>query len=526
MAPKLAYRRGKREGGEEPMSKHQIRSGDGKWTEQRGVGRLNPRRETKIQVMQVGFAMLEVGSISPKNTKAVLIKNIIDAALGAICWWTVGHGFAYGKDAGGFIGTSDFAFANSDLQFQEEGINFAKWFFHWAFAATAATVVSGAVAERVKMIAYLQLSFFVTFFIYPAVVHWAWSEGGWASPFRCRRFTTTEDYRQCLEQGRALLLGCGAVDFAGSGVVHMTGGITALIAAAVIQPRTGKFRSDGTINRMPQQSPALQTLGALILWVGSYGFSGGSVGAVSDGRSALVAAAMVNNTIATAASVLSMGLLMRTLHKKFDSGHLNNGIISGLVSINASGPMVRPEGAFIIGSLASAVYMLGVKGLKRLKIDDVVQASAVHFGCGMWGVISAGLFITKERYRNMYSDGVYADPDRDDRCCGVFYGCSGRLLGANLVLMITMGVWVAGLSYLALMGIKATVGLRVPINVEERGMDRSRHGRNAKTSGALRRALRATGADRSTPSSQRPSLKPSRTGSPRPAAPILPHWKE
>eukprot|EP00904_Undaria_pinnatifida_P003060 jgi/Undpi1/12755/HiC_scaffold_6.g02423.m1 len=424
--------------------------------------------------MQVGFAMLEVGSISPKNTKAVLIKNLTDAALGAICWWTLGNGFAYGTDAGGFIGTDQFAFTNTHFTGNEQGMAYAQWFFQWAFAATAATVVSGAVAERVKIVAYVQISICIIFFIYPVVVHWGWSEGGWASPYRCDFALTNEEYVDCRADARPLLLGCGATDFAGAGIVHMTGaGIAALIAAKVVQTRTGRFRLDGTLNRLPQQSPALQTLGALILW-------------------------------------------------------LNNGILSGLVAISASGPLVLPEGAFIVGILASAFYLLGVEALRLLRIDDVVQASAVHFGCGIWGLISVALLTSEHRYQDVYSYGMDVD-DEGTKCCGLLYGCGGRLLGANLLFMLALVAWVGTLSYLALMAIKHSVGLRVPLHVEEMGMDKSRHGRQSRGSIALRRALRsAAGPENrsSTSSSRRPSLKSSQTISPRAPPAQLAHWRD
>lgn len=191
-----------------------------------------------------------------------------------------------------------------------------------------------------------------------------------------------------------------------------------MVGAKLVRPRTRRFRPNGTLNRMPQQSPALQTLGALILWVGWYGFNGGSVGTVSNGRTALVAGAVVNTTIAAAACVLCTGLWLKTIYKKFDSSHLNNGILSGLVAISGSGPLVEPEGAFIVGVVASGFYLLGVEGLKRFRIDDVVQASAVHFMCGLWGLIAVGLLATKEHYRDVYSDGIFSDPGREEECCG------------------------------------------------------------------------------------------------------------
>lgn len=478
--------------------------------------------------MQVGFAMLEVGSISPKNTKAVLIKNLTDAALGAICWWTLGHGFAYGADQWGFVGTSEFLLNVSQFDDDVQGRKFAEWFFQWAFAATAATVVSGAVAERVKIVAYVQLSIFISLFIYPFVVHWAWSDGGWASPFRCLHAHASDEYQQCVSEARPLLFSCGSADFAGAGVVHMTGGVSAVVAAAVIKARSGRFRGDGSVYRLPQQSPALQTLGALILWVGWYGFNGGSIGSISNGRSALVAKAVANTTIAAASSVLSMGILVKTLHKKFDSAHLNNGILSGLVAISASGPLVEAEGAFIVGMFASAFYLLGVWFLFRFKIDDVVQAAPVHFGCGMWGLISSGLLSTRENYRAVYTFGLFAQPERADKCCGLFYGCGWRLLGANLLLCLAIVPWVAGLCFLAMMAIKASVGLRVPLHVEEMGMDKSRHQRT-KGNMALRRAIRsasAKGGKGSSAVSQRPSFKFSHPTSPNAAGGHLNHWRD
>ncbi|CAM9187200.1 unnamed protein product, partial [Discosporangium mesarthrocarpum] len=211
--------------------------------------------------MQVGFAMLEVGSVSPKNTKAVLIKNIGDASMGALTWWLLGYGLAYGTDSGGFIGSDNFALRGKIFQPPGHdsyfaGMKYGEWVFNWAFAATSVTIVSGAIAERVKIVGYVIYAIVLTSFIYPVVVHWTWHEDGWASP-----------YRSGGEEGQLpLFSGCGAADFAGSGVVHMVGGAAALVATIVTKARMNRFRPDGTVNRLPQQSPALQTLGTLILW--------------------------------------------------------------------------------------------------------------------------------------------------------------------------------------------------------------------------------------------------------------------
>ncbi|CAN0059051.1 unnamed protein product [Ectocarpus fasciculatus] len=211
--------------------------------------------------------MLEVGSVSIKNTKNILIKNIGDSAMGAIGWWLFGNGLAFGRDSGGFVGVSGFALKGEDLYGTGSGnfdaLAYANWIFQWTFAASATTIVSGAMAERATFGAYVLHSFLLTSFIYPVVAHWAWSDGGWASA------------RLSDEDG--LLFGCGAIDFAGSGVVHMTGGMAALVGIFILGPRAGRFNEDGTSNTMPQQSAVLQTLGTFMLWWGWLGFNAGSV---------------------------------------------------------------------------------------------------------------------------------------------------------------------------------------------------------------------------------------------------------
>lgn len=187
--------------------------------------------------------------MSIKNTKNILIKNIGDASLGAICWWLFGYGVAFGEDKGnGFIGGDSFALKGTNFENDEgkllNAYGYASWLFQWAFAATAATIVSGAVAERVSFNAYVMYSIVLTSFIYPVVVHWGWSADGWASPWS--------------EDPNTRLFDCGAIDFAGSGVVHMTGGVAALFAAIVVGPRLGRFNEDGTANSLPQQSAVLQ----------------------------------------------------------------------------------------------------------------------------------------------------------------------------------------------------------------------------------------------------------------------------
>mmetsp|Transcript_23009 Transcript_23009/g.33385 ORF Transcript_23009/g.33385 Transcript_23009/m.33385 type:complete len:486 (-) Transcript_23009:187-1644(-) len=402
--------------------------------------------------MQTGFAMLEVGSVSSKNTKNILIKNIFDASIGAVSFWLLGYGFAFGEDSGGFIGTDAFAFSTDRW---DDGAEYASWLFQWAFAATAATIVSGAVAERVSFKGYLIYATVLTVFVYPIVVHWGWSAEGWATAW-------TED-------PDILLFDCGVVDFAGSGVVHMTGGCAALVAAIAVGPRLGRFNPDGSVNDLPQQSAVLQTLGTLILWFGWFGFNGVSTLAIS-GLAGVAARTMVTTAIAAASGALTTVTLGKILTGIIDIGLANNGILAGLVSITAPCSTCTGEGAFIIGIIGGLVYYGASTMLKKLKIDDVVDAAPVHMFCGMWGVLAAGLFATEDGYASAYYS------DRADKCCGAFYGCGGKTFGANFVFIIAVACWTLSLSLILFYGIKFTVGLRVPKEMEEAGMDISKHG--------------------------------------------------
>ncbi|CAM9777356.1 unnamed protein product [Ectocarpus fasciculatus] len=406
--------------------------------------------------MQTGFAMLEVGSVSIKNTKNILIKNIGDASLGAICWWLLGFGVAFGDTSGKFIGTNTFALKGAFFEGEDgtltNGYSYASWLFQWAFAATAATIVSGAVAERVSFNAYIIYSLVLTSFIYPVVVHWGWA-GGWAAAWR------EED----------LLFGCGVIDFAGSGVVHMTGGLAALCAAIVVGPRTGRFNEDGSANTLPQQSAVLQSLGTLILWFGWYGFNGVSTLYIV-GFAGVAAKTMVTTTISAAFGAVTTVLLGKVNLGYWDGGAANNGLLAGLVGITAGCSTCEPEGAMVIGIISGFVYTYSSKLLVMLKIDDVVDAIPVHCFCGAWGVFAASLFATKDNYGMAYYG------DRADKCAGAFYGGSGNAIGANFVFILAVIAWVMATCMALFMGIKATVGIRVDKEMEQIGMDDSKHG--------------------------------------------------
>ncbi|CAM9270046.1 unnamed protein product [Ectocarpus sp. 12 AP-2014] len=407
--------------------------------------------------------MLEVGSVSIKNTRNILIKNIGDACIGAVCWWLVGHGIAFGEDWGRFIGTETyFALKGSSFEVVDadgnatltNGYEYAVWVFQWTFAATTSTMVSGAVAERIDFNAYIVYSIALTSFIYPVVVHWAWA-GGWASAF------VEED---------DLLFGCGLLDFAGSGVVHGLGGLAALCACIVVGPRAGRFNSDGTANSLPQQSALLQTFGTLILWWGWYGFNGVSTLTLSGGGAAIAAKVMVITTISAAFGAVTNSVIGKVRLGYWDSGAANNGLLAGLVGITAGCSTCEPEAAMVIGIVAAFVYTYSSKLMLKLQIDDVVDAVPIHFFCGVWGVIAVSLFATKDNYANVYS------AERADKCAGAFYGGDGSTLAVGLVFLLALIAWTVVTCMALFLGIKYTIGIRVSQEVEQIGMDDSKHG--------------------------------------------------
>ncbi|KAL3790613.1 hypothetical protein ACHAWO_005284 [Cyclotella atomus] len=409
--------------------------------------------------MQTGFAMLCAGSVRQKNVKNIMLKNILDACGGALGFWSVGYAFAYGgadSSKKGFIGNSGFFLSGFST-----GGELIGWFFQFAFAATAATIVAGTVAERCKFEAYLAYSLMLTGFVYPVVVYSIWSSSGWITAFNADPF-----------------LGCGMHDFAGSGVVHMTGGITALIAAKILGPRIGRFY-DADGNPLPEpvsfppHSVALQVLGTFILWVGWYGFNPGSTLAISSSASAAVCAlAAVTTTIAAAAGSVSALFTdmflsrMQTGETEYDITMCMNGALSGLVAITAGCATLAPWAAFVTGVVGGWVYIFVSNLLVKLRIDDAVDAVPVHFGNGMWGCIAVGLFAEPGRTANAYSaHGNY----------GLVYGTGANLLGAQVVGLLWIIGWVTVIMtpYFLLLN---SMGLfRVDSIEEEVGLDISHH---------------------------------------------------
>lgn len=334
-----------------------------------------------VFLMQAGFAMLCAGSVRQKNVKNIMLKNLLDACGGAIGFYTLGYGFAYGS-GNTFIGGSLFA-----IKGMASGPEYIGFFFQFAFAATAATIVAGTVAERCKMAAYLCYSLFLTAFVYPVVVRSIWSSDGFLTAFRDDAFRDI-----------------GVIDFAGSGVVHMTGGATALVAAIILGPRRGRFYDeDGNALETPKEFPAhsvaLQVLGTFILWFGWYGFNPGSALAIANDGSAHTAALCAVTTTLAAASgcVTAMAFdsfmeARATGETTYDLTMAMNGALGGLVAITAGCSVVYPWAAIVIGIVGGLVYYGFSKFLIKMKIDDAVDAIPVHFANGAWGVIAVGLF--------------------------------------------------------------------------------------------------------------------------------------
>mmetsp|Transcript_48469 Transcript_48469/g.90278 ORF Transcript_48469/g.90278 Transcript_48469/m.90278 type:complete len:537 (+) Transcript_48469:128-1738(+) len=409
--------------------------------------------------MQAGFALLEAGSVRSKNTKNILLKNVLDACLGAAVWWLIGYPFAFGgpyeqDDRNPFIGAgTNFAMAD---RAQASGSFYATWMFQWAFAATAGTIVSGAVAERCDFRAYLVYTCIITGIIYPVVAHWGWSSEGWLSPFR--------------EPSR-IIGGNGLIDFGGSAIVHMGGGGAALMASIFLGPRLGRFDVNGDVVDMPGHSTVLAALGTFILWFGWYGFNPCSTLAIKYMNIAQRVA--VTTTLSAAAGGSTCLGIHVALGNPPDVSPALNGILAGLVGITAACPVVQPWVSYVIGMIAAPIYMFSSHALKKLRIDDPLDAAPVHFCCGAWGLISVGLFADKELTASAY--GTYMDG------YGVFMGGDGVQLGVQLVALVAIASWSCGTSAILFAILKHYKILRVDLEDEIKGLDLTHHGGSAYT---------------------------------------------
>jgi len=389
--------------------------------------------------MQAGFAFVEAGLTRSKNTTNILFKNLIDFVFATLAFWAFGYAFMYGSTAAGWIGTSGF-FVDPSLG-DVVGIPvLAFWFFQLVFAGTAATIVSGAMAERTKFSAYLIYSFFISAIIYPIAGHWIWGGGWlWTLPF-----------------------GVGFRDFAGSTVVHSVGGWLALLGALALGPRLGRFAKDGKPNAIPGHSISLVVLGVFILWLGWFGFNPGSQLAIHGGNADVVSLVAVNTNLAAAAGgLVAMLLAWLFVTKKPDLPTTLNGVLAGLVAITAPCAYVTPAYSLLIGAIGGAIVVYGAILLEKLKIDDPVSAVPVHLMNGIWGTLAIGIFATE--------NGV----------TGLVAGNTSQIV-AQLIGVASVAGWCVITGVVLFYGIiKTTVGLRVSREEEIKGLDVEEHGTEA-----------------------------------------------
>ncbi|MDD6749634.1 MAG: ammonium transporter [bacterium] len=391
--------------------------------------------------MQPGFALVEAGFTRTKNTANILMKNLLDFMLGSLLFWAIGFGVMFG--AGQFIGAPslfDHTFFATDLPVDGYLI------FQTVFCATAATIVSGAMAERTKFSMYLAYTILISVLVYPVSGHWTWG-GGWlmngeADSFMMRTFGTTFH------------------DFAGSTVVHSVGGWMALVGAAIIGPRLGKYGKDKQSRAIPGHNLTIACLGVFILWFGWFGFNPGSQLAASGetNRLAISRVFLTTNLSACAGGLASL-IVAWVKYKKPSLSLTLNGVLAGLVGITAGCDLVSPAGAAWIGLICGTVMVYAVEFIDhRLKIDDPVGASSVHGVCGCLGTILTGLFATE---------------------AGLFYGGGANLLLAQLFGAAVVGCWALCMGFLIFKGLDLAHGLRVPSRVEEEGLDIYEHGETA-----------------------------------------------
>ncbi len=382
--------------------------------------------------MQAGFAMVETGFTRAKNAGNIIMKNLMDFCLGTPIFWLVGFGIMFGTTSG-FFGAFDF-FADGVVG---EGYDWTTLVFQTMFCATAATIVSGAMAERTKFSAYCIYSMVISAVIYPVSGHWIWG-GGWLSEM-------------------------GFHDFAGSTAVHFVGGLCALIGAAILGPRIGKYTKDGKARAIPGHSLTLGALGCFILWFCWFGFNGGSTVALSGNGAEVASRVFMTTNLAAAVATVTVMCITWIRYKKPDVSMTLNGSLAGLVAITAGCDVVTPMGSAIIGICAGFAVVFGIEFIdQKLKVDDPVGAVGVHCINGALGTVLVGLFA--------YYDGTEVAAN------GLLYGGGAGLLVTQIMGVAAVAVWVGVTITIVFQIIKHTIGLRVSEAEEIMGLDKPEHG--------------------------------------------------
>ncbi len=393
--------------------------------------------------MNLGFASLEAGMARSKNTVNILSKNFIVFAVSSLGFMLLGWGLMFGGDHP-LIGTEHlFILGENDLSFYSDTLTsnvpfWGKFFFQLVFCGTAATIVSGAVAERIKYITFIIFSFVLTLVIYPIVGHWVWG-GGW-------------------------LASLGFMDFAGDTVVHSLGGWAALAGAVILGPRIGKYDRDGKPRAIPGHNMSLAVIGLFVLWLGWFGFNPGSTMSFQN-PSDVMHILMTTNTSAIAA-VLTSTVTSWIFIGKPDLGMTINGCLAGLVAITGGCAYISIVDSLIIGAVAGVLVVFAVVFFDRIKVDDPVGATSVHLCCGVFGTICVGLFA---------KEGVTTLSSRN----GLFYGGGTKLLGVQLLGIAAVGAFVFAASFVLWYLLKQTVGIRVAREEEIAGLDIGEHGNRA-----------------------------------------------
>ena len=382
--------------------------------------------------MQAGFAMVETGFTRSKNAGNIIMKNLMDFSIGTPLYWIVGFGIMFGTQSAVFGGID--LFTRGDYTaILPDGVSFFTYFiFQTVFCATAATIVSGAMAERTKFSAYCIYSAAISLIIYPVSGHWIWG-GGWLAQI-------------------------GFHDFAGSTAVHMLGGVCALVGAAILGPRIGKYNKDGTPNAIPGHSITLGALGVFILWFCWFGFNGGSTVSMTGGAAELAGLVFFNTNLAAAVATCTVMIVTWIRYKKPDVSMTLNGSLAGLVAITAGCDCVRPWAAAVIGICSGFVVVFGVEFVdKILKVDDPVGAVGVHCINGALGTILTGVFA---------SNSWLADAGMS----------RGKFIGIQCLGVVSTLAWGAAAITIVFMLIKKTIGLRVTAEEEISGLDLPEHG--------------------------------------------------
>jgi ammonium transporter, Amt family len=381
--------------------------------------------------------LLEAGSVRAKNAQNIMIKNLMDAGVGAICYYLIGYGLAYGTGGSPFMGLSTFALSDST------GSDYIIWFFNYAFAATTATIVSGALAERCQFGAYLIYSSALTGIIYPIATHWIWHPDGW-------------------------MYQLGVLDFAGGGAVHGIGGTAALIAAAMLGPRIGKYTKDSNnkiikVNIIPGHNLVLSALGGFILWFGFFAFNAASgynivnEGAIITGRVVIVTG------LGGSSGACTLLAISRIRNNTWDLMNALNGLLAGMIATCSCCNVIEIWVSLIVGTTGAIVfYVISYILEYKLYIDDPLCASALHMGAGFWGTIMAGLFATSK----------YAGDGKD----GVFYGGGGKQLGLQILAVVSYSGWTIVTCLLLFGSLKYLNLLRVTKEEEIAGLDYHHHG--------------------------------------------------